>query len=353
MSGTHFLIISDYDRTKGGAGVIASFEYNLLLSVVSAERIVAFEDNADIKRLSYIRLFSLNIRILLLFLFRSNTKAVVHTFSFFPVIKIITFFWKNKITFVIHDYLLICPSKSLYNSKSESICRKQGYSMACLSADCGYPLAKKISNTVTTPRRFQQSVRVLSDTSAKFLNASGRRFGALYTMRNFDVSSDASNFCLDVRNEHLVLFCGRYSKDKGFDVFLRLAETSRALNVRFVCCGDGEILPNSFVQNLGWLSQEDVSALINQSDLVVYPSRQIDADPLIFQNCLRFKTPMLVPSWNAAAKNVEEVFGKKYIYQDSRDVDIAHILDQSKRDGLQNKFDPKFPTSIDKVYNLT
>lgn len=353
MNGLNYLIISDYEKMRGGAGIIASYEYGLFQRYTSARRIVAINDNEKLNGRVVIRILFLNIFILLNFLKNRNTKAIVHTLSFFPVIKLISLFWKDKITFVVHDYLLICPSKSLYNTNAEDRCSLSGYSRECLATNCGYSMTKKLINTFTLPDPSRQSVRVLSEASANILESSGRSFGNMYIMRNFDVSHDLTNFRVRTKYERVVLFCGRYAIDKGFDLFMELARKYQSSNLRFICCGGGEIVPSKYVEDLGWLIPGDVSALINQSDLVIYPSRQIDADPLIFQICLRFRTPMIVPYWNALSRDVEQVFGEEYIINNVNDIDIEKILASRKRHESVIGFEANFPSSIKQVYNIS
>jgi glycosyltransferase involved in cell wall biosynthesis len=80
----------------------------------------------------------------------------------------------------------------------------------------------------------------------------------------------------------VIFYGGRFVEDKGFDLFLRVAEKLSAKNksFKFACAGAGPMETNipGVVQNLGWRS--DIHDLVNAVDLVVIPNRSTYFDLL-------------------------------------------------------------------------
>ena len=84
------------------------------------------------------------------------------------------------------------------------------------------------------------------------------------------------------KNELVVFYGGRFVEDKGFDLFLKVANMLSAKHetFRFVCAGTGPMessIPPT-VTNLGWRS--DIHDLVNAVDLVVIPNRSTYFDLL-------------------------------------------------------------------------
>ncbi len=301
------LIVSDYTSLKGGAGEIAVNEYLLLKQARKVKLLIAVKYKRNI-----VQIISMNILCLIYSLI--STKIIAHTWSYFPIISFISK-WRN-IHFVVHDYLTVCPSKSLYNFYENKPCLIKGYSFECMSTNCGYPINRKRYNKLTRPEL--KTVRLLSNIKQELFTGVND-VSTLPNIDTFPILSEPAQKSVDC------IFIGRYTLDKGFDRFLSLAEYNHTLN--FVCLGSGPISATGTVKNEGWISnKEEILNFLNKSKLLIYPSRQIDADPIIVRQALKLNIPVLIDANNALAKLVEENCGINYVIQEWNGLDVSDLL---------------------------
>jgi len=252
-------------------------------------------------------------------------KIIVHTWSYFPVVSLVSK-WRN-VHFVVHDYLAVCPSKSLYNFQENKPCLVKGYSSECMSTNCGYSVTRKRYSKVTRPRL--KTVRLLSNIKQDLFRGVND-ISILPNVDTFPSLAKSQPKSIDC------IFIGRYTVDKGFDRFLSLAEHNKSIN--FVCLGNGPIPALGTVRNEGWISKkEEILSFLNKSKLLIYPSRQIDADPIIVRQALKLKIPVLIDSNNALAKLVEEKCGVNYVIRDWQNVDLGGLL-KLERDFQKSSF---------------
>lgn len=115
-------------------------------------------------------------------------------------------------------------------------------------------------------------------------------------------------------DNYAIGFIGRYNYDKGFDLFMSIAESySDRKNLTFFSAGGGIIKergPN--LQNLGW--RKDIADVILAMDLVVIPNRVAYFDLLPIE-CLMLGTPVAVTA----------VGGNKWLLSKSYDSSIQEI----------------------------
>ena len=339
------VMVSDYDSSGGGAGKICQIEAQLAKEEKIPTKVFFAITRKSNRFYNIFSVFFVNIYFLIFFLLNSVRirEVIVHTYSFLPSVLLVNFFSAKKFTFVAHDYSLIAPCKSLYHKNNESLCSIRGYSKACLSEKCGYSSVKKRYLSAMLSLAKPTRVRTLSQKSSDLFNQ--------YTAFPFIERRNIQSFSLKMKTvdnlpDKFVLFAGRYTFDKGFDFFLTLAE--RFPNINFVCCGNGHIDASECVYDLGWLKSDQISFLISKSSLVIYPSRQIDADPLIVQQSILYNKPVLVPSWNASAIDVGQHFGPQFIFDDILQVNIEHLL--LKENINQSKAKPSLPKNLRDIY---
>jgi glycosyltransferase involved in cell wall biosynthesis len=301
------LIVNDYTSLKGGAGEIAESEYLLLKQEKEVKLLIAVKNKRN-----FVRIFLLNILCLTYSLIAK--KIIVHTWSYFPVVSLISK-WRN-VYFVVHDYLTVCPSKSLYDFQENKPCSIKGYSSACLSKNCGYSITRKRYSKVTRPRL--KTVRLLSDIKQE-LFVEAKYISILPNVDTFPSLRKNQPKSIDC------IFIGRYTLDKGFDRFLSLAGNNETM--KFVSLGNGPISVIGNVENEGWINKkEEILSFLSKSRLLIYPSRQIDADPIIVRQALKLKIPVLIDSNNALAKLVEEMCGVNFVIRDWNNVDLSELV---------------------------
>lgn len=76
-------------------------------------------------------------------------------------------------------------------------------------------------------------------------------------------------------------YFGRYNKDKGFDVFNMAASMDKSARLKFICAGQGPIVPHSNIKNLGWI--KNVSHYIGLVDYIVVPNNVCYFDLIVLE----------------------------------------------------------------------
>jgi glycosyltransferase involved in cell wall biosynthesis len=308
------IIISDFFNMKGGAGVVAAAELTDVFKCSEAKRI-SFDGN-------YRTLLFKNL--LLLWYILGNTKYIVHTWSYFPILAVLVWIKPAAFTFVVHDYILVCPNRSYYDFKDQSVCKLRGYSIECRNTDCGYSKSKKRINTLigflTRPQLHKLRFRFLSKLSKNTFRESVSDLKNYSIVPNVDCYKDHFDenqlkversrlFSLNGLDEKInyILYIGRASEDKGYDRFLDLDVDA----VKIAC---GPTYSKSLsVTALGWLKNIEIEALVSKCSAICYPSRQLDCDPLVFQLSKKYSVPIYVSAGNAIADDVKNIYGPNYV----------------------------------------
>lgn len=297
------LIINDYDESNGGAGEIATSEKNLLQKREKTVLIIG-RTKTEVN-FFLVKLFIKNIKALIYSII--SRKIIVHNYSLFPSILIISLY--RKINFVIHDYALICPAKSFYNERLDEKCNILGYSSNCINENCGYSKKKKIYLKLIRPNYRKSKIRTLSKGSKK-----------LFPIQNTDLLPNINTFeSYKTQKSYKsidVIFIGRYSYDKGFDRFVEIVKKNPDLV--FACCGAGEITPLKLknLTDFGWINnKKNIIHKITQSKLLLYPSRQLDADPIIVKQSLYNGVGVIIDHNNVARELVEKICGKNHVVE--------------------------------------
>jgi len=120
-----------------------------------------------------------------------------------------------------------------------------------------------------------------------------------------------------------VIFIGRMTVDKGFDSFGRL----KLHKFDKIACGKGPLsgLYNDVI-DFGWQNQTNIKFLLKKSSLCIYPSRQIDADPIIVKQALSLNIPVFISNHNALSDLVKEIIGDNFVINDWNIIDDQYIL---------------------------
>lgn len=167
----HFFIISDDNGFRGGAGMIANAEYLKLKDIHDANCIFYpfFKQPISINLVPLLFIKkNLVLFFLIPFYLSKKTKFIIHSWSYLPIVSIFQLFFPRNFIFVIHDYLIICPSKSVYNFKDNKICDINGYSSLCLKCKCGYNFNKKIYSLI--------ALKILNKKNVSFRFLSSKSF---------------------------------------------------------------------------------------------------------------------------------------------------------------------------------
>jgi len=127
------------------------------------------------------------------------------------------------------------------------------------------------------------------------------------------------------KNKKIIGFIGRYTKNKGFDVFNELVNKSTGSeSIFFISAGMGDIRApiNLNYKDLGWY--EDVGSLINLCDLIVVPNLHAYFDLLPIE-ALLLNTPVVITPAGGSAFLIE-CFEDKGVYGFFGDFDLSQTL---------------------------
>jgi len=107
--------------------------------------------------------------------------------------------------------------------------------------------------------------------------------------------------CVISKDKLTISFFGRFSQEKGPDIFIRIVNELRELNIQAIMTGNGPEYNNvmDLIKSYG-LSEiiytpgflDDIKPLILNSDIVIVPSR-IDGLPIIILEALSFGVPII------------------------------------------------------------
>ena len=112
---------------------------------------------------------------------------------------------------------------------------------------------------------------------------------AVYKIPNF-VDTSFFKPCAEKSEKFTVLFVGRISWRKGFDLFLGVAKRFRKFgDIEFVTTGR---VRSNLVRSLGYVDEEDMPRLYSSAHLTLYPSR-VDTLGLVILESLACGTPVL------------------------------------------------------------
>ena len=329
------IVVQDYKGVNGGASHIANLE------------VAAFsEGGITVQRVTTTgRVFSIlfaNFQLTFLLIVHPKRKVIVHTWSFFPTLILAYVINPSRICFVVHDYLLTCPSKARFDFNTNKNCELIGGGSKCLRANCGYSGAKKVVGAAfgALGRALVKKgarVRCLSFLSRSLLKNAGLS-GRLTLLPNLYAWETEAKAVKDVALAPgtFILYAGRWTSDKGADRFLSLHSELR----KVVAGADG--VATEGCEFLGWVSPSQVKWLVSVAAAVVYPARQRDCDPLIVQECISVGVPVFVSSGNAAANLVKKVFGVHSVVEDWGELKLTKLLIEQCRENYcgRRKFTP-------------
>ena len=115
------------------------------------------------------------------------------------------------------------------------------------------------------------------------------------------------------KDKKIILFAGRFSKEKGIDILLRAVEKLKTKGENFflVLVGDGEesdfvydFISNKFLNAAVVFTQDDISIYYKNADLVVLPSR-VDPFPLVMLEAGAFAKPFVGSNVDGIAEFIE------------------------------------------------
>lgn len=206
-----------------------------------------------------------------------------------------------KIIYTAHDLQLVCPNHLMTNPISSEICEKclGGNFVNCIKGKCihGSTLKSAVGaveawfwNKLGVYKNFD-AVICPSGFLADKLSSNPVLKDKITVMHNFiNIQNPIS-----IEKKDYVLFYGRYSKEKGIETLLNVAD--KLPNIQFVFAGIGplneEVDKRKNIENKGFLSGESLASLISEAAFTVVPSECPENCPFTVMESQMYGTPVL------------------------------------------------------------
>lgn len=237
----------------------------------------------------------------------------------------------------IHNYRMVCPKGTMFAKGAK--CTK------CIDESWANSL-----NTWCEPNRIKGIVNYIQFLSARSLRSYDRidKFIVLNSLQrsyleqikvkgeiifkpNLYAKDRVYSYVLK-ESAKSIIFLGRYSRDKGFDIFVDLSQDDILSDYTFECAGGGKLssMLSDHVVNHGMLNKSGVEALLKRAAILIVPSRWLEGYPMVILEAWSLGIPVFISSEIAISK--EKYVSSKFVFDVASGQAIAHKLGRLLRD---------------------
>jgi glycosyltransferase involved in cell wall biosynthesis len=227
---------------------------------------------------------------------------VYHKYPMADLLKAIKSQTSSKLALLFHDYKAVCPRCNLYNGNRICTDCSQGKFINVVKYRCRNKSLLQ-SSVLAVDSYYNNSYRDAYSypdffiTPSHFMSEQLRKMG-------FDRSINVIHNPIDIKQfrhskklkefSKTVLYAGRFSKDKGIELFLKAA--SNLKNIRFLIAGVGDLIELveqadrelENVEYLGSLNKEQLLATFDRSDFLILPSIWYENNPMIIIEAMSY-----------------------------------------------------------------
>ncbi|MDO4179035.1 MAG: glycosyltransferase [Phascolarctobacterium sp.] len=298
----NIIVINDFDYTQGGASKVAIDTANLLaekgfncvfFSVVHSEtsslatsvkkvtlnqKEFLKSNNKIVGALKGLRNYDVEQKLNELLDGFSNVDTIVHVHGWTKACSSVVFRVlkkrKFKTVLTLHDYFAYCPNGGMYNFNTRKACNLKPCSLQCIATNCDsrnyffkvYRLVRQFVYRCDMDSHYINYIFVSEFLKNKFYH----NFKIEY--KSYKVLTNPCSFSCSKKDKvYDFVYVGRTDKEKGIDLYVKLAKT--LLQYKFLIVGNQ--LPGSLQQNVvatGWVSEDDVEEYLSMSRCLVLPS---------------------------------------------------------------------------------
>lgn len=215
--------------------------------------------------------------------------------------------WRNetgkkcKIVYTAHDFQLICPNHMMMNPSSMQICEKclGGHYENCIKNKCIHASTAKsvigaLEAWIWNNKKVYKYIDVVISPSAFLagkISNNPQLKEKINVLHNFTDITALSDF----EKKDYILYFGRYSKEKGIETLLKVAD--ELPDYKFIFAGSGpledEVNKRANIENKGFQSGEKLVQLISEARLTVVPSEWYENCPFTVIESQMYGTPVL------------------------------------------------------------
>lgn len=214
----------------------------------------------------------------------------------------------------VHDYQMICPNHMLYNLKDKKTCEKciKGSPWNCMNDNClhGSKVKSIIASLEAVLYRHNHSYKKVKKyiCPSEFLEKKLLQVpiyqGKTIKIHNFIELQEVDT---SVKKENYVLYFGRLSNEKGFEMFLECCK--KLDEIPFVVAGTGPLEEKckniANVKFVGFKTGEELKKLIEKAKFSVYPSIWYENCPLSILESESLGTPVIATNMGGISELIE------------------------------------------------
>jgi glycosyltransferase involved in cell wall biosynthesis len=218
-----------------------------------------------------------------------------------------------KVVITLHDYLIACPTGTLFNHPKQEICTLTPMGMECIRENCdtrnyGHKVWRVSRQFVQDkygmfPRELKHFI-TYSQLSRSVLEPFIPKDATIHTVESPIPIEQRPP--ISVLNNTAFTFLGRLVKEKGASL---LAEAAHRLQVEATFVGDGDcreaiLQLNPHAKITGWIQPKDTVHYLQQARALVLPSLWYEGQPLVVAEATARGIPAIVPDTCAAREKV-------------------------------------------------
>ena len=266
---------------------------------------------------------------------RREKPDVVNVHNLYPFISPAAL-WECKkagipVVMTVHNFRLICPTGLfMRGGKPCEICLQKGNEWSCIRYNCehsllkslGYALRNAVARWTGAYRKCVDRFACITDFQRRKLIEAGYEKDKIKVIPN---SIDVAESCQATGGKYVV-YIGRLSYEKGYDLLLEVARRHPEIEFRFA--GSlREHLEEEVPGNVifaGYLQQLDLQYFIQESCFLVMPSRCYEGFPMSILEAAQYGKPTIGPNHGGFTEIIgegEEAIGRLFRPGDVEDME--------------------------------
>ncbi len=321
----HIIQINSFVTLNGGSETVMSNLTEILIqkghtvknlgfTSLKEDRLIAHTYSLGIEKYSLKTFFTDNktVDFIVNLINKENAGLVIchnvyHKYPIASLFKAIKEKTHAKLLVVFHDFKAVCPRASLYNGNSFCTKCKNGKFYNVIKYRCRH--GSLLQSTVLALDSYFNNTLRHAYTYPDYFISPSQFLAEQYKFMGFKYEIGVINNPINIFENktrkntssftNTLLYAGRFSKDKGIEIFLHAAD--QLANIKFLVAGSGDLIekviqsgenmPN--VEYLGNLNKEDLIKAFDRSDFLIVPSIAIENNPMIIIEAMTFGLPVL------------------------------------------------------------
>lgn len=232
---------------------------------------------------------------------------VYHKYPIASLFKAIKSRTKAELVVVFHDFKAVCPRASLYNGNSFCTKCKNGKFYNVIRYRCRHKSLAQ-STMLALDSYYNNTLYHAYSYPDNFISPSkflAHQYKLMGFPREIHVINNPINIFENKTSKNTahftntILYAGRFSKDKGIEIFINAA--NHFPNTKFLIAGTGDLTElviqtaktKSNIEYLGNLNKETLIKTFDKSDFIIVPSIAVENNPMIIIESMTFGLPVL------------------------------------------------------------